>query len=239
MSQVSVSEAAARLGVTVPRIHQRIADGSLRAERIGSQWVVDERSLLDVAERREAGRPLSARSAWAVITESEGDEESLKELVPAERARARQRLGRLLSAAEHWPVGEDDVRAIAVSLRSRLRNRAERWLFRAAVADLEDLRVDRRWRALVDSGASGIASRDVDGYVADVDVDGLAKDFLLVPGIDEANVVVHAIPQAQHSYPESKLRLAADLAEYRGPREEARAAELLHELAQARRKVER
>lgn len=49
MARVSVAEAARRLGVGVPRIHQRIADGSLRAERLGSQWVVDELSLLQVA----------------------------------------------------------------------------------------------------------------------------------------------------------------------------------------------
>ena len=43
MGAVSVAQAAERLGVSVPRIHQRIADGSLSAERIGFQWVVDER----------------------------------------------------------------------------------------------------------------------------------------------------------------------------------------------------
>ena len=94
MSRISVSEAARRLGVNVSRIHQRIADGSLRAERIGSQWVVDERSLLEVAERRGAGRPLSVRSAWAVIAVSEGDHEAVRRLAPAERSRARQRLQR-------------------------------------------------------------------------------------------------------------------------------------------------
>ena len=67
----SVAQAAERLGVSVPRIHQRIADGSLSAERIGSQWAVDERSLLRIQERSKAGRPYSARSAWAIIAASE------------------------------------------------------------------------------------------------------------------------------------------------------------------------
>ncbi|MSY86414.1 MAG: helix-turn-helix domain-containing protein [Actinobacteria bacterium] len=61
MGSVSVAQAAERLGVSVPRIHQRIADGSLVAERIGSQWVIDERSLGRVQERRKAGRPLCRR----------------------------------------------------------------------------------------------------------------------------------------------------------------------------------
>ena len=59
MGNVSVAEAAQRLGVGVPRIHQRIADGSLRAERIGSQWVVDELSLLRAAERKEPAAPVA------------------------------------------------------------------------------------------------------------------------------------------------------------------------------------
>jgi excisionase family DNA binding protein len=237
MSRISVSEAARRLGVNVPRIHQRIADGSLRAERIGSQWVVDERSLLEVAERREAGRPLSVRSAWAVIAVSELDHEAVRRLAPAERSRARQRLQRLLSAAEDWPMGEDEAHAVAVSLRSQFRRRADRGSFRVAPADLADLRGDDRWRASVDPAASGIASNDVEGYLAADEVQGVVKDFLLVPAIDDVNVVVHVIPPGQDPHPRSRLRLAADLAEHRGPREEARAAELLHELARERKQA--
>ncbi len=41
---MSVAQSAERLGVSVSRIHQRIADGSLVAERIGAQWVIDESS---------------------------------------------------------------------------------------------------------------------------------------------------------------------------------------------------
>lgn len=239
MANLSVAEAAKRLGVNVPRIHQRIADGSLRAGRIGSQWVVDERSLMHVAERRQAGRPLSARSAWAVIAASESDDDALRELASAERSRARQRLDRLMVAAEQRPAGEGAVGAIAVSLRSFFRNRAHRRLYRAAPADLTDLRADSRWVAVADSGVSGIASSDIDGYVAAPDVEVLVRKFLLVPVIDEANVVIHELPEGQQAYPYSKLRLAADLAEHHGPREEARAVELLHELAQERKGGER
>lgn len=234
MVLISVLEAAGRLGVNVPRIHQRIANGSLRAERIGSQWVVDERSLLEVAERHMAGRPLSVRSAWAVIAASDGDEESLNQLARAEQARAKQRLDRLMSVAHKRPAGEREAHAIAVSLRSLFRNRAERLSFRVAAADLGDLRADDRWAVLVSSGASGIASGGVEGYVAQGDVGQLIRDFLLVLDPDDANVLVHVVPDGQKPYPDSRLRLAADMAEHRGPREEARAAELLHELARGR-----
>jgi len=231
MGYLSVAQAAERLGVSVPRIHQRIADGSLSAERIGSQWAVDERSLLRIQERSKAGRPLSARSAWAVVAASEDDRDRLRSSGSAASARARMQLKRLLEPAVDPAAGEDAVRELSASLRSILRNRAQRRVLRAAPADLADLRADARWAALVDLGASGIASADVEGYLAESDLDRVVKDYLLVDGDRDANVVIHVISDEQHSYPDSSLRLAADLAEHRGPREEARAAELLHELA--------
>lgn len=226
MASVSVAQAAERLGVSVPRIHQRIADGSLVAERIGSQWVVDERSLLRVQERRKAGRPLSARSAWAVIAVSASSRGAV-----AGAARVRQQLDRLLEPAAELVADDESVRDLAVSLRLVLRNRAQRRLFRAAPADLADLRRDNRWAMLVDLGASGIASADVEGYLGESYIDGLLKDYLLVDADRDANVILHVIPDGQNPYRDSELRLAADLAEHRGPREEARAVELLHELA--------
>jgi excisionase family DNA binding protein len=231
MGAVSVAQAAERLGVSVPRIHQRIADGSLVAERIGSQWVVDERSLLHIQERSKAGRPYSARSAWAVIAVSEKDRDRLRPSGPAAWARARMQLNRLLEPALDPAGGEEAVGDLAVSLRSVFRNRAQRRLLRAAPADLADLRADDRWAMLVDLGAIGIASADVEGYLAESEVAGVMRDFLLVEADSDANVVLHVIPDAQYPYPDSPLRLAVDLAEHRGPREEARAAELLHELA--------
>ncbi len=231
MGAVSVAQAAERLGVSVPRIHQRIADGSLVAERIGSQWVVDERSLLHIQERNKAGRPHSARSAWAVIAVSENDRDRLRPSGPAAWARARMQLKRLLEPALDPASGEEAVGDLAVSLRSVFRNRAQRRLLRAAAADLADLRADDRWARLVDLGASGIASPDVEGYLGESEVAGVMRDYLLVEAASDANVVLHVIPDAQYPYPDSRLRFAADLAEHRRPREEARAAELLHELA--------
>lgn len=231
MGSVSVAQAAARLGVSVPRIHQRIADGSLVAERIGSQWVVDERSLLWIQERRKAGRPLSDRSAWAVIAASENDRDRLRSSGPAAAARARTQLNRLLERAVEPAREEEAVHELAASLRSLFRNRAARRQFRAVPVDLADLRADDCWASLIDLGASGIASGDVEGYLAESDVDRLVKNYLLVDADRDANVVLHVVPDRQYPFPGSRLRLAADLAEHRGPREEARAAELLHELA--------
>jgi NAD(P)-dependent dehydrogenase (short-subunit alcohol dehydrogenase family) len=125
------------------------------------------------------------------------------------------------------------------SLRAMFRNRAQRRLLRVAAADLDDLRADERWALIVDLGAGGIASADVEGYLEESDLDGVMKDYLLVDADRDANVVLHVVPGAQYAYPDSRLRLAADLAEHRGPREEARAAQLLHELAMERKAADR
>lgn len=84
---------------------------------------------------------------------------------------------------------------------------------------------------VLDLGASGIASADVEGYLEESDVAGVVENYLLVDADGEANVVLHAIPDSQDPYPDSRLRLSADLAEHRGPREEARSGQLLHHLA--------
>ncbi|MGH8968880.1 MAG: excisionase family DNA-binding protein [Actinomycetes bacterium] len=65
MAFVSVAEAAHRLGVSPARVHQRIADGSLPAVRVGRQWAIDEALLHQVSSR--PGQPLSRRAAWAVL----------------------------------------------------------------------------------------------------------------------------------------------------------------------------
>ncbi len=236
MPGLSVAEAAKRLGVGVPRVHQRIADGSLSAERIGSQWVIDELSLLRIAERKEPGRPLSARSAWAIVALAERDENALAALASAERSRAKARLGEVFALVARAPRSERDVRRVASALRLMFRNRANRLCFRAADADLPQLREDPRWQSVIRPGASGIASLHVEGYLSDADVDPVAREFLLVPADAEANVVIHVVPPGRVSYPGSKLLLAADLADWRSPREELRAAELLREVALERRR---
>ncbi|GAB1642816.1 hypothetical protein [Krasilnikovia sp. MM14-A1259] len=237
MRQISVAEAADRLGVGVARVHQRIADGSLPAERIGSQWVIGEAALVPVAESRP-GRPLSRRSAWAVVALSEDNRGILESLAAAERARARARLHRLLASFSSPAAGssEAQVQECAELLRALLRNRAERRLYRASPRDLPDLREDGRVRLSgLSHSRSGIASGDlVEGYLDADDVDALADDHLLSPVAagQQANVVLHVVSGNSLGVMGgiAPLLLAADLAEHRGPREEFRAAEILREI---------
>lgn len=231
-----MSAAAKRLGVGVPRIHQRIADGSLRAERIGSQWVVEERSLAPVSESSKPGRRLSERSAWALLAVSQGNEHDLSSLAPAERSRAKERLRRLLAQSTFDDgLSESQVRDVAIQLRAWLRSRAGRRLFRASPRDLPELRDDSRLALSgLSHGRSGIASGDfVEAYVHVADVEALAEDYLLSADARDANVVLHVLsPQSPEAIDyAAPLLLAADLVEHRGPREEARGVELVRDIA--------
>ncbi|MFT3874104.1 MAG: hypothetical protein QM714_15920 [Nocardioides sp.] len=168
--------------------------------------------LLDGQRLRERGAPASS---WTVR--------------PLEPYATNYQWSAMLDPYE---LNEDAVSRIAVALRQMFRNRAERRLYKAASADLPALREDERWESLMSPAASGIASSDVDGYVAAADLPGLERAFLLMPAADDGNVVIHVLSEGQRAYPDSKLRLAADLADQRGAREELRAAELLREVSE-------
>ncbi len=236
MAKLSVSEAAKRLGVNVQRVHQRIADGSLPAVRIGNQWVVEEADVVRL-DRRPSGRPLSLKSAWALAAVAALDADGVG---PSERSRARARLREFLGHAAQRPVrAEEDAASLAVELRALMRNRAQRRLFRSAPRDLDDLRSEGR---IILSGISlpdsGIASGDiVEGYIAGRHLDELVDAFLLSDARhEEANVVLHVVdPEVIPRWPlepNDRLVLAADLAEHHRPREVARAVEIIREMAE-------
>jgi hypothetical protein len=258
MALVGVAEAARRLGVRAARVHQRIMDGSLPAQRIGSQWVVDEVDVLALVERRQqAGRPLSPRSAWALIIAADVAQGGAPEggasegagwfagLAAAERSRARRRLEDLLGLAGNERadgLSDQEVDVLAARLRAVLRNRAVRRVYRASAGDLDDLRWDAR---LVPAGVSRpdsqIAAADlVEGYVDVRQLDDVVEVFLLdaVVRDREANVVLHVVaPDVGvdwRSAAGSQLAMAADLAEHRRPREQAAAADLVRRAASGR-----
>lgn len=55
---MSVKEAAAALGVNRQRVCQLIDAGVLKADKVGSYWVVEERSVMDrIANHPGPGRP--------------------------------------------------------------------------------------------------------------------------------------------------------------------------------------
>ncbi len=245
MAKVSVAEAAGLLGVNVQRVHQRIADGSLRAERIGHQWVIDDADIVRLGHR-PAGRPLSSRSAWAIVFVAARDLAGDGAAAPTrasspELSRARARLRGLLDEALGPREGREDQSVsdqVAASLRSMLRNRAQRRTFRAAPEDLGDLRsADRLRLSGISLATSGLASDDiVEGYIDAGDLEGIVRDFLLSDALPvDANVVLHVVDPATaldwRLLVDSWLPLAADLAEYHRPRETERAASIARDAA--------
>jgi excisionase family DNA binding protein len=59
---LTVSDVAARLGVTVWRVHQLIKEKRLPAVKLGSQYVINEKDLELVKERKRTGRPPKAKT---------------------------------------------------------------------------------------------------------------------------------------------------------------------------------
>ena len=241
MAKLSVSQAAERLGVNVQRVHQRIADGSLRAERVGHQWVIDDADLARL-ERRPAGRPLSPKSAWvlALLAEDHDLAALSSDVSASEKSRARARLREILKESIDHASSEDgspNSPGVASLLRQFLGGRAERRSFRAARGDLHDLRSDHRLQVSgVSLPASGIASGDiVEGYVSEAALPGLVREFLLSEaGHAEANVVLHVVSPSVPKgwiHPDNYLVLAADLAEHHRPREARRAEQVVREAA--------
>ena len=58
---VSVAEAAAMLDVHPQRVHERIREGSLPAEKVGHQWAVERDDLRRIMNHTGPGRPLSSK----------------------------------------------------------------------------------------------------------------------------------------------------------------------------------
>jgi excisionase family DNA binding protein len=53
---LTTRQVAARLGVSDARVRQLLAEGRLRATKLGRDWLIEERSLEAVAVRKP-GRP--------------------------------------------------------------------------------------------------------------------------------------------------------------------------------------
>lgn len=233
MAQVSVRQAAERLGVSEGRVRQRIDAGQIRAEKIGGRWLVDLPA--GPAPRPQRGRPVDPRSVWASLLELDVDP-----IVDDPASRGADPLrehAQRISASSHWRAVGRIRHALAdrdhADLFAWLSWRGDRLLLSAAPADLAGLREDP---LILLSGLSVQQSSMADmslveGYVASHDVEPLiARHWLekLRPG-ERPSVILHVAPERPLRL--SRLLLAADLAEHGGPRELARAHELVDEVA--------
>lgn len=223
MAQISVREAAERLGLSSQRVRYLIARGHLPALRIGARWVVEE---ADLRPGRRVSRPMSPRIAWGLAALMDGS--PVDGLGPREVARLRGRIQQL----------QAERAGRAALVHSWLARRATAHRFSAAAADLADLRADPRLRTsgLSDPRAGLSAAADVEGYVAPVHLQLLVSEFLLVtrpPGAAVGtNVVLRSHDVGRGPVP--VLAVAADLLERPGTRESAAAERLIDGLVEQR-----
>lgn len=56
MALLTTKQAAERLSISVPRIHQLINEGRLPAQKVGRDYIIDE-SNLKLVGNRKVGRP--------------------------------------------------------------------------------------------------------------------------------------------------------------------------------------
>ena len=178
--EYSVGEASHALGVSDRRVRAMIKDGVLAGRRSGGRWLVRMNDVEERLRRRgRAGRPLSQRNAWALLSKLSGGE------WPALPAWDRSRLQRKLAKRS------------LLSLASELRGRAEPRLFRADPRVLDQIRADP---AFVRSGVSAAAEYAVDlrapgvaeGYIPRDQLDGLVYRYALRPAaVADANLVLH------------------------------------------------
>lgn len=143
-------QAAERLQVSPARIRQRIADGSLPAEKIGGRWLVD----LDASHSAPPpkGRPVSPSSVWWSLAAAEVAKAGPRRDGPAASLPARLRQAERLLAGAPSVVGDPDnpdqaataaddlevlvpgIAELAIKLSRSSRNRAAHRLVEAVVA---------------------------------------------------------------------------------------------------------
>ena len=215
--EVEVAEAARMMGVSAVRARQLAREGRLRARKVGGRWLVDDASL---PSARRRGRPMSSRMAWALVMLSAGRRADWVE--PRESYRLRQALGRL--------VADDEPELL---LRSWLASRADRLLLSASEVDA--VRADSRLVVSgVSDGRSGLSAAGLaEAYVRAEDAAAVRRDHLLIDAGSGANVILHVSPMVPDG-PVPLLLLAADLADHDGPRELARARQLIADWSASR-----
>ncbi len=218
---VDVTEAARELELDPSRVRALIANGALRADKVGGRWLVHWDSV--VARRRAPvppGRPLTAHNAWALLLEASG-EPVPGDVEPVARWRRRQ-------ALEHWGL---------LAIGRRLDRRARVDQFWGLPGELRALRKNE---ALVLTGSSAagalkleLAAPDaIDAYVPGRSADEIVRAHALQEApVSQANVTLRVVPDkawlldGRRIAP--KAAVALDLAAYVDPRSSRVGTELL------------
>ncbi|MFF1830319.1 helix-turn-helix domain-containing protein [Paenarthrobacter sp. NPDC058040] len=219
---LSISELANRLHVNESRARHLVNSGRIRGQRVGGRWIVEEADAAQYRPGRLAGRPLSERSAWLLMSsfwdESPRSPLDYLELSPIERHRLNERIRRLQDSRDPQDL-----------LAAWLANRAEKFEFSSNPADIAELREDKRiYLSGVSHPRSGLlANAELEAYVRRDELKDVVKDWFLVEPASgkRSNVILRAADQIPDELP--PLAVAADLAERPGVREQQAAREIL------------
>ncbi|MCP1411001.1 helix-turn-helix domain-containing protein [Paenarthrobacter sp. A20] len=219
---LSIPELAKRLNVNESRARQLVQSGRIRGQRVGGRWIVEEADAAQYRPGKPAGRPLSERSAWQLMScfWDDSPRHSLLEHLapsPVEKHRLKERISRLQDSPD------------LPELLAWLANRAEKFEFSSSPSDIAELREDKRIHLSgVSHPRSGLlANSEVEAYVQRDDLRDVVKDWFLVepyPG-KRPNVILRAAERVPSELP--PLVVAADLAERPGVREQQAAREIL------------
>lgn len=215
MAEVSASEYAKEHDISIRRAQAAAAAGLLDARRVGGRWLIDDA----LPHRHLPGRPLSRRSADALVALLSDDPDWAEGLSPSERGRTTARVAELRHEARP-----------SARLAPWLRTAYPAALgFEAPAGDLPDLRSDAR---LTPGGSSDDRSGMSDGgrleaHVSTDDLDAVVHEYLLVPS-RRPNVALR-VHDGAAPRPLPLGALIADLATNTGPRERAAADRLILE----------
>jgi excisionase family DNA binding protein len=221
--QISISEAARLLGMHPGRVRRDAQAGRFPAQKIGNSWIVN-RSDLPRIGAAPRGRPLSARSVWAIVRALSGlDVEGLSR---SEHQRLRGRIREIdrldvpswrARVVDHWYFGHPGIlQQLAADHRVR-------------VSQPEKVCSDDR---LVVLGPNPL-------YVSAEHLDGVVRRFALRGATpSDANVHIRVPVQADWLFSGPELPdavIALDLLEARDPRSQDIARGVLRRLADRHR----
>ena len=190
--EVSVREAAQRLSVSPQRIRALAGGGRIPARKLGRDWAID----LDQIGRQDVGRPgrgrpLSARSCWAILDMLA--QKKPEGLSRSERLRARARLESLADSAPGDLSARAEVFRYVIHRGLIERVATDPRIVLGGVSAASNYRADL------------VALEEIEGYVRAEDLERLIGDHaLLLPSVGVRVNVLLRVPVPRWPFEEGE-----------------------------------